>query len=1100
MNENEILRQFQAGECSLDEAARLLDKLRNSATYPLSEGQKGLWFLERVQPGSAGYNVPLCFTVPLSVELEHLRGALEFLVRQHPILNSEIVERNGVPFQRQRLGTEVEIQSISVESSSSAEITALLRRQAKVPIDLTLGPMYRFHVFTGRTSHAVLIVIHHIVFDAASVGPLLHTMDRAYLALLEGKTPAVLPVAVSYSDFVDWERAYLKGEAAQRALAHWRDYLRELPGPLSLANESVSTRRADGGSATVFSDLPADLSARIRLHCANQHVTPAVLFLSVFHILLSRYGGTHDVVTGMATMGRPLAAYDALVGYFVNMIPVRTQVHRDQSFNDLLGIVKGSISAGLDHAAYPFALLTANLADATHRGAAPIFQVAYAFQNTGLFYRQAVPAISMPLEVVSEVHQEGEFKLTLEVSDSSERFRVFFKYTLSNFTPVAMETMQGHFMALLTNALETPNGSIGKLSLMTPRECLVREAANATESQRFDCYLESGFVQLALQHPGKVAIDCSDYRMTYGELLLRSCTLAQHLLQHGAVRNQLIAVIMNKGWEQVVAVLGILLSGAAYLPIDPVWPAERRNTLLREAEARLAVTQPVLEEVLQLPSLGIHSACVSKGDVCGEVPAIPSVERSPEDLAYVIFTSGSSGKPKGVVIDHRAAVNTVLHVNRLFDVTSVDRILAISELHFDLSVYDLFGILSAGGTIVYPDGSRVRDPAHWYECVVEHQVTIWNSVPQLMQLLVEYVELLGPPTEDWPLRVALLSGDWIPLSLPTRVRGLCGQTAVISLGGATEGAIWSIYYRVTEIDPTWESVPYGKALPNQQMYVLDADMQICPDYVTGEVVIGGEGVALGYWRNDALSRAQFVGQAHTRQRLYKTGDLGRYLPDGNIQFLGRADQQVKIHGYRVELGEIESHLVNHPQVKQAVVTADTDSLGERRLEAYFVPNEDGIPTRDDLRHYLEAHVPGYMIPVSFTRLAEVPLSANGKLERNLLKATRCAAPVKSANTPPEGEVESAIAAAWQEVLRVTQVSRYDNFFELGGHSLLLVQVMARLRTVGLYGDAHNFLTAANLHDLAQLLCRREPAREIPANRLPAQLPAHKARPQSTVKI
>ena len=466
-----------------------------------------------------------------------------------------------------------------------------------------------------------------------------------------------------------------------------------------------------------------------------------------------------------------------------------------------------------------------------------------------------------------------------------------------------------------------------------------RRAVNATDAPISDDLLHTLFLQQVEAHADEPAVITPPRTLTYRELYIYANTIAHWLRKRGAVPNQLVAVVMEKGWEQVAAVLGIQMAGAAYLPIDPNLPTERQAYLLEQGEVTLLLTQSELEATLIWPEeiQCLHVDNVKADDRLAPLETIQQVT----DLAYVIYTSGSTGLPKGVVIDHRGAVNTVLDINRRFAVTSQDRVLALSALNFDLSVYDIFGLLAAGGTIVMPSPDLRVDPAHWLELMVRHRVTLWNTVPALMQMLVDY---FGPDDQATrsrafvpsSLRLVMMSGDWIPVTLPDRIKSLWDDIEVYSLGGATEASIWSIYYPIDKVEPTWVSIPYGKPLTNQSFHVLDHHLTPCPTWVPGDLYIGGIGLALGYWKDEAKSNERFIIHPESGERLYKTGDLGRYLPDGNIEFLGREDFQVKIRGHRIELGEIESTLLQHSGIKEAVVDAVGDPKGSRQLVAYVV--------------------------------------------------------------------------------------------------------------------------------------------------------------------
>jgi amino acid adenylation domain-containing protein len=533
----------------------------------------------------------------------------------------------------------------------------------------------------------------------------------------------------------------------------------------------------------------------------------------------------------------------------------------------------------------------------------------------------------------------------------------------------------------------------------THRDCLprrqwaVRSEVNATIGPLPPVLLHQLFWMQAGHTPDATAVVTDDRTVTYLELRAAATAVADRLRAHGVRPNQLVAVVMDKGWEQVAAVLGILAAGAAYVPIAPDLPTQRLHHLLSHAEATAAVVQPDGRGTVAWPA-GIELVTVTD-DMLASDRAEPTWVQEPGDLAYVIYTSGSTGEPKGVMISHRAAVNTILDINRRFEIGSADRVLALASLSFDLSVYDIFGPLAVGAAIVIPAPGTSRAPWYWDEAITNHGVTVWDSVPALMDMLTTYLHGRGQRLAD-SLRLVMMSGDWIPVSLPHRIRAIAAPAIdIIGMGGATEASIWSNFYRIGDVDPSWPSIPYGKPLTNQRFEVLDATQRRCPDWVPGELHIGGIGVAMGYWRDEEKTRRSFIVHPRTGDRLYRTGDLGRYLPDGNLEFLGRDDFQVKIQGFRVELGEIESALLAHDDVGAAAVCAVGPAQGERRLVAYLTrANHNG--SRDpgsgddalvaDVRAHVAGRLPGYMVPNQFVVLEALPLTANGKVDRKALPA------------------------------------------------------------------------------------------------------------------
>jgi amino acid adenylation domain-containing protein len=515
-----------------------------------------------------------------------------------------------------------------------------------------------------------------------------------------------------------------------------------------------------------------------------------------------------------------------------------------------------------------------------------------------------------------------------------------------------------------------------------------REEANATAVPLAGAMLHELVWATARAAPDKVAVIAADRTLTYRELVVGATSVARRLRDVGVRPNRLVAVAMDKGWQQAAAAAGVLHAGAAYVPFEPDLPAERFMDLLRHAEVEVALTTADLAGTLAWPS-DVRPIVVDETALHGEMDAQPGRAQGPTDLAYVIYTSGSTGFPKGVMIEHRGAVNTVLDINRRYRYGPRDSVVALTPLSFDLSVHDLFGLFAAGGTVIVPEPGTPRAPWHWADLMAQHDVTTWNSVPALMQMLVEYVRRRRRRLPD-SLRLAMLSGDWIPVTLPAAMRALATpELEIIALGGATEGSIWSIAYSIGDVDPSWTSIPYGKPLGNQGFEVLDEAMRRRPDWVPGDLYISGLGVASGYWRDEEKTRAAFVRHPRTGARLYRTGDLGRYLPDGNIEFLGRRDFQVKIHGFRIELGEIEAAVQSHPEVTASVVVALGEARGEKRLVAYVVPAPAARPAGDlvrSVRDHVATTLPSHMVPAAVVALETMPLTPNGKVDRKALPA------------------------------------------------------------------------------------------------------------------
>ena len=571
------------------------------------------------------------------------------------------------------------------------------------------------------------------------------------------------------------------------------------------------------------------------------------------------------------------------------------------------------------------------------------------------------------------------------------------------------------------------------------------KAVNATETEISDETLHSLFVSQAKLRLKQKAVICSEKTLTYEELYLLSNRIGHRLRKEGVHQDSLIAVVMEKGWEQVAAVLGILASGAAYLPIDPGLSDERLQYLLEYGRVNIVLTLSSLNSLVEWPE-GIKRLCVDNEDFAEESAALPKQITAPENLAYVIFTSGSTGAPKGVMIDHQGAVNTILDINRRFSVSSGDKILALSSLTFDLSVYDIFGMLAAGGTIVMPEQTDLRDPSQWAELIEEHKISIWNTVPALMSLFTEYLKNRSEAVGE-SLRLVLMSGDWIPPNLPSTIKKISKNPQIISLGGATEASIWSILYPIEKTDSSLKSIPYGKPMANQRFYVLNQALAPCPVWVPGMLYIGGAGLAKGYWRDQEKTEKSFITHPTTKERLYVTGDMGRYLPDGNIEFLGREDLQVKIQGYRVELKEIEMALNKHPKIKISAAQAIGERFEEKRLVAYIILEGDSAPSNREFRTLLRKKLPNYMIPTEYIVLDQMPLTENGKTDRKALRSHfKPKTKEKTGTEYSAGDTEliALITSFAEDILETGNISPDDELLNLGATSIHMIRIINRM--------------------------------------------------------
>jgi amino acid adenylation domain-containing protein len=738
----------------------------------------------------------------------------------------------------------------------------------------------------------------------------------------------------------------------RRAWEYWERRLATLPPapelPLARHPATIAVPHFTRRHARLEPPAWEGLKAR----AAAAGLTPSSFLLAAFCEVLAAWSKRPRFTVNLTLFHRPPVhpQIDDLIGDFTSLILLAVESPPHLGFLARARRLQMQLADDLDHREVSGVRVLRELG--RRRGelgaSMPVVFTSTLVQDTSA--RRADPR-QIPVEIVYSISQTPQVWLDHQVSEEAGALWFNWDAVEELFPAGLLDAMFTAYRGLLARLAESDEAwREAPRALLPPAQRQQRDEVNATAAPLAGGLLHGPLLAAARRWPERTALavgGAGGPTLRYGELEERARHLAQRLQELGAQPNQLVAVVMDRGWAQVVAVVGVLMSGAAYLPLDPRLPPERLTALLRNAQVRVALTEEEWARRLAWPAAVV--VLCADGEPAGSVAAPPraalAAAARPQDLAYVLYTSGSTGEPKGVMIDHRAALNTVLAINRRFEVGPADRVLGLSSLGFDLSVYDLFGVLGAGGTLVLPSAGRELDPAHWREVAAHHGVTIWNSVPALMELLLDAAgaaagtgPAAGAGALPPALRLVLLSGDWIPTRLPERIRALCPAARVVSLGGATEASIWSLLYPIAEVEPGWSSIPYGKPLANQWLEVLDEALERRPVWVPGELYIGGAGLAQGYWRDDARTRASFLEHPRTGERLYRTGDWARYLPDGNLELLGREDSQVKLHGLRIELGEIEAALLRHPEVRAAAVTlSGAERSTGRQLVAYLVP-------------------------------------------------------------------------------------------------------------------------------------------------------------------
>ncbi|TSC24552.1 non-ribosomal peptide synthetase [Corallococcus sp. Z5C101001] len=915
--------------------------------------------------------------------------------------------------------------------------------------------------------------IDAITMDAAAVLALLEEWRELYV----DPERTLEPVPVSFREHVLAEIAARDTNAYRSAEAYWRARLDDLPEapvlPLATPPEQLvrpAFRRLRGS-------LDARRWERLKQRSAEAGLTRSGVVCAAFAEVLAAWSESARFCLNLTLFRRlPIhPAIDKVVGDFTTNALLEVD-GRGASFTHRAVQLRDQLARDLEHLHFSGVRV---MRERARRREGPGALMPIVFTSL-LGHRPSKAAGGSPFgwlgETVHAITQTPQVWLDHQVREDDGALCYSWDSPEGLFPVGMLEDAFAAYEELLGRLADDDASWEERSPVRLPKSQAVRrEAFNATASPIPEARLDALFLAQAQREPSRLAVVSPGRTLSYEELRGHAGALASHLVELGARPDGLIAVVLEKGWRQVVAAMAIPLAGAAYLPIDPTLPEERRRVLLQEGKVQVVVTEPGQVERFAWPE-AVRVVSI-QDSAHGAPPSVPS--RSASDLAYCIYTSGSTGRPKGVMVEHRAAANTLQDINARFKVGPEDRVFGLSSLGFDLSVYDIFGSLAAGATLVLPEPEATWEPTSWLRWIREARVTVWNSVPTLMEMLVDVVESRGERLPE-SLRLVLLSGDWIPVTLPDRIRKLSSEVRVISLGGATEGAVWSILHPIARVDPGARSIPYGRPMLNQRFHVLDEALAPRPEHVPGDLFIGGVGLARGYFGDEEMTRARFFTHPGTGERLYRTGDLGRFLPGGDIEFLGRKDFQVKVAGHRIELGEIEAALARHPAIREAVVAAPGERT-LRRLVGYVVPVEgQPSPSDDALREFLGRTLPHYMVPGVFVRLQALPQSANGKVDRKALptpveEPSRGAGPMDARG----GKIFTQVTQLVAEVLKRPSVEPEASLLQLGATSVELIKLATLLeKAFGNRPRMSEFLTLRNTAEIVAYYTRRQPAEEV----------------------
>ncbi|AKQ65586.1 Non-ribosomal peptide synthase [Myxococcus hansupus] len=1031
-HKEELVSFLQQVGQSLQGAAEVIPAGNREGALPLSSGQQRMWFLEQFQGPSGAYNMPAALRLEGDLDVKALQRSLDEIVRRHEVLRTQYGQEKGQPFQRVLPSPSISMPEVDLGHVPAEERRAEVRRRATEeagrPFNLAMELPLRLSLLRlDAREHVLLLTLHHIACDGWSLGVLVRELAALYRAFSTGEASPLPEPSLQYGDFARWQQERVGSEAQKPGLTWWREHLAGAPALLELPTDRARPANQRFLGATHRFTLPAELTARLKQRSRETESTLFMMLLASFGVLLSRASRQSDLVIGTPIANR-VPQTEPLIGLFVNTLPLRLQVDGSRPFSELLARVRQDTLSAYAHQTLPFEQMVEALQPTRDPSYSPLFQVLFTLQNTP---SEVLSLSGLTLEQLEFESGTTQFDLSLSMAETSHGLASELTYNTDLFDAATIERMAGHFARLLTAVAENPAQPVAQLPLLTEpeRTRLLREWNDTALDLPLSDNLHGLVEAQAARRPDAIAARFETQALTYGELNARANQVANHLRQLGIEPGHRVGLFLERSLELLVAMLGILKAGAAYVPLDPVYPADRLAHILDDSGVSLLLTEPGLAALVP----AYTGKQLRLTDVSSAPTTPPCAEVSGSHVAYVLYTSGSTGRPKGVAVPHSAVINFLASMQRAPGITEQDTLFAVTTVAFDISVLELFLPLSVGGGVVIASRETAVDGTRLMRALADSQATVMQATPSTWRMLLT-LGWTGSPT----LKV-LCGGEALPADL---VEPLLARSASLwNMYGPTETTVWSTTTRLE----AGGRITLGRPIGNTQVYVLDDALQPVPMGVTGALYIGGRGVAQGYLHRPDLTAERFVpdpfGQV-SGGRLYNTGDLVRALPNGTLEYLGRGDGQVKLRGFRIELGEIEARLAQVPGIQEAAVKL-WDVSGHAELVAYV----RGAPAPDALtiRQHLQSHLPAYMVPSHFVTMETFPRTANGKLDRKALPAPSANPRASAAYEAPRTPTETQLAAIWRDVLAVEQVGARDSFFDLGGQSMKAVQVVARIQ-------------------------------------------------------
>ncbi|UUO17102.1 non-ribosomal peptide synthetase [Dolichospermum heterosporum] len=1058
---------------------------------PLSFAQQRMWFLSQLDGESTSYNESFQLRIVGKLSLTALEQSINEIIRRHEVLRTNFPTVEGVPFQVIRPNLTLSIPVINVQEFTEIAVQEIINQEVNKSFDLGTEPLIRATLLQqDPESHLLLITMHHIIIDGWSMGVFFKELEALYPAFIQGKPSPLPELTIQYADFALWQREWLTKEVQDKQLEYWKQQLAGTPPLLELPTDYPRPPEQSFAGASIEFNIDADLTSQLVTLSQKSGVTLFMTLLTAFAVVLHRYSGQDDICIGSPFANRNRREIDSLIGFFVNTLVLRTQMEGNPRFSQLLEKVRSVVWDAHAHQDIPFEQVVEALKPERSLGYNPLFQVMFVLENFSLDTLE-LPGISLTPEIVDR--GTAKFDLGLSMWQTQQGLIGSWEYNSDIFAPDTIARMINHFQTLLAGIVKNPEQRIGELPLLTESEKhqLLTEWNDTQVEYPVDKCIHQLFEEQVEKTPNAIAVVFENEQLTYQQLNSRANQLAHHLQSLGVKPETLVGICVERSLEMVIGLLGILKAGGAYVPLDPEYPTERLSFMLEDAQVSVLLTQKSLLNQLPLDNrekpcqvICLEQLVLSEVEVNTfnlELTENPNHQNQPENLAYVIYTSGSTGKPKGVTIEHRAIVNLSLTWGQTFQVQNHSRLLQFGSFSFDLSVGEITTALVTGACLYLGNKVTLLPSQSLVDFLTVNKITHSFLSPSALSVL--------PKAKLPDLQCITVGGEACTTEL---VNQWGTERKFYNCYGPTESTVTATIFHC---QPNGKKPAIGKAISNIRTYILDKNNQLLPPGIPGELCIAGVGLARGYLNRPQATGEKFIeidinGQV---ERIYKTGDLARYLADGNIEYIGRIDNQVKIRGFRIELGEIEAVLNQHPQIQTSCVIVREDNPGQKQLVSYLIPHQHSTVTISEMRQYLKETLPEYMVPHSFVTLETLPITPNGKIDRRALPKPELESTLLEKYVAARNPIEELLTQTWLQVLKVESVGINDNFFELGGHSLIATQIVSRIRNIFQVELPLNKLFAApTVRELAHIITQLQQDKlELSADKAPLLLPRAK---------